>query len=192
MTMSINRAVALLVAILAATACQDSAVSPDNAADVGSPTFALLPDPTLVSFGPTSCSLTSSATGAVSCSWTINNPDQIKLITSAEALLTASYDCVNPKNGRIASSEDRQLRTADQYPVDSATSLTGSNVAISPPFLPTDNTGNQKKQNACKGNSVVQGLSWSLDYWQVSAITTVGTARMACFASDNRNGCQTL
>jgi hypothetical protein len=191
MTMSINRAVVVLAAIFVVTACRD-ATSPDNPADVRTPAFVLAPDPTLVSFGLTSCTLTSSATGAVSCSWSISNPNETKLITSAEALVNADYDCVNPKNGRTASSEVRLLRTANQYPVDSATSMTGSNEALAPPDLPTDLTGKLKKQNACNGNSVVQGLSWSLDYWQVSVITTVGTARMACFASDNRNGCQTL
>ena len=190
--MSINRAVAVLVAICALTACQDSPAGPDKAPDLKGPSFAITPDPTLVTFSLTSCSLTSSATGAISCSWNISNPNETKLITSAEALLTASYDCVNPKNGRTASSQDRQIRTADQYPVDSATSLNGSNVAVAPPFLPTDYTGKMKKQNACSDHQVVTGLTWSLDYWQVSVITVSGTARMNCFASDNRNGCQTL
>ena len=190
--MSINRAVAALVAICALTACHDSSTGPDNALDLKGPSSAITADPTLVTFGSASCSLTSSATGAISCSWNISNPDQTHLITSAEALLTASYDCVNSRNGRTASSENRQLRTADQYPVDSATSLTGSNVSLAPPLLPTTYTGKMKKQNACADHQVVQGLSWSLDYWQVSVITVSGTARMNCFASDNRNGCQTL
>jgi hypothetical protein len=193
MTMSINRAVAALAAICALTACQDSPAGPNSAPDLKGPSFVITPDPTLATFNSASCSLTSSATGAISCSWNISNPNETHLITSAEALLTASYDCVNPKNGRVASSQDRPLRTADQYPVDSATSLTGSNVAVAPPLLPTDYTGKMKKQNACSDHQLVQGLSWSLDYWQISVVTVMGTtARMNCFASDNRNGCQTL
>jgi hypothetical protein len=127
----------------------------------------------------------------VSCSWNISNPGLNSLNLWAQAVLTVNYDCVNPHNGHIASTESRQLETLQQYFGVSAATLTGTNVGLPPTFLPTDLRGHDKKQNACKGNGVPMSLSYSLTYWDVSVITTTGAQRFSCFASDNRLGCFT-
>jgi hypothetical protein len=153
--------------------------------------FTLVADPTLVTFNSASCSLSSAATGAVSCSWNIDNPALNPLNLWAEAFVNVDYECVNPKNGRVASTEQRQLRTLKQYFGLSDASLTGADESLPAPQLMNDYTGKMKKMNACSGNTVPQNLSWSLAYWDVSVVTTTGTLRMSCFASDNSNGCFT-
>lgn len=153
--------------------------------------IAVAPDPTLVTFNSASCAVTNATLGAVSCSWNISNPAQHSLNLWAQAILTATYNCVNPHNGRIASTEQRPLETLQQYFGVSSATLSGTNVALPLPFLPTDYRGQLKKQNACKGNGVVVALSYSLEYWDVSVITTAGTLRFSCFASDNRLSCFT-
>jgi hypothetical protein len=185
-----GRALMIWCTMMLAAACTDSPAAPASSisTDVS---FVIVPDPTLVTFNSASCTLTSASAGFVSCSWNISNPAETVLNLNVQAILTALYDCVNPHNGRIASSEQRNLSTlVQQFSVSSAT-LTGTNVPLPPTFLPTNLTGKFKKENACKGNQVVQSLSYSLEYWSVSVIT-VGTAiRQSCFASDNREGCFT-
>ncbi|HEX6576381.1 MAG TPA: hypothetical protein VF042_15540 [Gemmatimonadaceae bacterium] len=189
---SLRRSTVLTLAALALGACSESPTTPTNVTTMESLGTAAVVDPTLVTFNSASCTLTSSVTGIVNCSWNISNPAQEVVNLSATALLDVSYDCVNPKNGRVQSSETTQLRT---FRVESgvfSTSLTGTNVALPWLILPTDFSGSLKKQNACKGNHVPQNAEWSLNYWDVSVITTTGTPRMSCFASDNRNGCFTI
>ena len=186
---SSRRAAMVLCTMIFAGACQDSPTAPaSRASDVS---FLIVPDPTLVTFNSASCTLTNATAGFVSCSWNISNPAETVLNLSVQAILTASYDCVNPNNGRIASSEQRELSTLTQQSGASAPTLTGTNVALPPTFLPTDNRGKLKKENACKGNQEVQSLSYSLTYWSVSVIAVGGTLRQSCFASDNREGCFT-
>ena len=153
--------------------------------------IAVAPDPTLVTFNSASCAVTNSTLGRVSCSWNISNPSQHSLNMWAQAILTATYNCVNPHNGRIASTEQRELETLVQYFGVNSSTLTGTSVALPLPFLPTDYRGQLKKENACKGNGVVVALSYSLEYWDVSVITTTGTQRFSCFASDDRLSCFT-
>jgi hypothetical protein len=175
-----------------ATACSDAPTSPENAlAPRSLITISVTPDPTLVSFGLTTCALTNSASGAVSCSWNINNPGLHVLNLWAQAVLTVNYDCVNPKNGRIASSEQRDLETLVQFSGVSDALLVGSNVALPATFLPTDLKGQDHKLNACKGQNVPMSKVYSLTYWDVSVITTSGQQRFSCFGSDNRLGCFT-
>jgi hypothetical protein len=188
--MSVSRVCAFLLGVAVITACQDSPTEPQltRSATID---IAIDPDPTLVTFNSASCSLTNASTGAVSCSWNISNPAQHSLNLWTQAVLTATYNCVNPHNGRIASTEVRELETIQQSFGVSAPTLSGSNVALPLPFLPTDLTGRQKKENACKGNGVVVALSYALSYWDASVITTSGTLRFSCFASDDRLGCFT-
>jgi hypothetical protein len=153
--------------------------------------ISVVPDPTLVTFNSASCSLASALIGTANCSWNISNPDANTLNLAAEIDLTATYNCVNPHNSRIASAEQRELSTLIQQFSVSATTLLGSNVPIPPPFLPVNNTGKFKKENACKGNQIVQGLSYQISYWRISVITVGGVQRVGCFASDNREGCFT-
>lgn len=189
---NLHRSLVILSGILFVTACQDSPTAPtDLTPSLPAPRFAIVPDPTLVTFNSASCSLTDASTGAVSCSWDISNPNEVNLNLFTEAILEASYDCVNPHNGRIASSQVREL-LAIRPAFDSAASITGSNVALPLPVLPTFYEGSQKKLNACKGNTVVQGLTWRLAYWDVLVASTEGTtARQSCFGSDDRFGCFT-
>jgi hypothetical protein len=190
---NLQRSLVILSGILFATGCQDSPTAPTNFASPHSALgIAIAPDPTLVTFNSASCTLTDASTGAVSCSWDISNPNQTHLNLFTEAILEASYDCVNPHNGRIASSQVRDL-LAIRPTADSVASITGSNVALPLPVLPTFYEGSQKKLNACKGNTVVQDLTWRLAYWDVLVASTEGTAaRQSCFGSDNRFGCFTL
>lgn len=176
----------------AIAACSDAPTSP---AQLDGPRslvqISVTPDPTLVTFNSASCSLTNASTGAVSCSWNISNPALNSLNLWAQAVLSVTYDCVNPHNGRVASTEQRDLETLQQYFGVSDASLTGSNVALPLTLLPTDFTGNQKKLNACKGNGVPMSITYSLAYWDVSVITVTGAQRFSCFGSDNRLGCFT-
>jgi hypothetical protein len=188
--MYVKRVLIVLSAAIVVTACQDSPTAPASPApsDVS---FLIVPDPTLVTFNSASCTLTNASAGFVSCSWNISNPAATLLNLNVQAILTASYDCVNPHNGRIQSSEQRELPTLRQFFSVASTTITGDNIALPPTFLPTDNTGRFKKENACKGNQVVQSLIYSLTYWQISVITVGGTLRQSCIASDNREGCFT-
>jgi hypothetical protein len=189
---TLRRTIALAIAGLTFTACENS-TAPENT----TPAIALFTgigaavDPTLVTFNSASCTLNSSSTGSTSCSWNISNTAELTLNLFAEALLDVTYDCVNARNGRVHSTEMTQIRTFKQYSGVNSATLTQSNDALPIPVLPTDFSGSMKKENACKGNSVPQNASWSLNYWDVSVITTSGTQRMHCFASDNRNGCFT-
>ena len=189
---SFKRVLVMLTGLGSSPACQDSPAGPESdygAADGTSP--AITPVPSLVTFNSASCTLTSASTGAVSCSWDISNPAQTSLNLWTEALLQASYDCVNPKNGRIASSEVREIWTARPESGISSPSITGSNVALPLPALVNDYQGSMKKLNACRGNTVVQNLAWSLEYWDVAVAAIGGTLRESCFGSDNRYGCFT-
>jgi len=188
---SIRRAIVGLFTIGMVSACEDAPTAPYSRLDF-TPQSIVTVDPTLVTFNSASCAMTNTSTGRVACSWDIGNPGSHVLNLWAEAFVTASYDCVNPKNGRIASSEARQLRTLHQSFGVSATSLTASNQQLPLVALINDYTGKMNKLNACKGNQVPQSVTWSLDYWDVSVITVAGTQRMSCFASDNTNGCLTL
>ena len=189
---SIKRIVVIVSGIALMTACQDIPTSPLSrtpSQSVGR--VAIIPDPGLVTFNSGSCSLTDASNGAVSCSWNLSNPDENTLNFFAEALLIASYDCVNPKNGRIASSQTREVGTAYGQSGVSSASLTGTDVALPLPALPSGYTGSQKKLNACNGNTVVQNLTWSLDYWDFAVAAVGGTLRQSCYGSDDRFGCFT-
>jgi hypothetical protein len=188
----LQRGLIMLSGIAFMTACQDSPTAPDNFMPPPStlrPT--ITPDPTLVTFNSASCTLVSSAIGSVHCSWDISNPSANTVNLAVQVSLQASYDCIHPKTGRIATSEVRDLGTLYQESGVSSTSLTGTDVALSLPFLPTDYRGSMKKLNACKGNEVVQNLTWSMTYWEVTVTAIGGTLRQSCFAFDNRNGCYT-
>ena len=187
---SSRRAAMVLCTMIFAGACQDSPTAPASPAS-SDVSFLIVPDPTLVTFNSASCTLTNATAGFVSCGWNISNPAATTLNLNVQAILTASYDCVNPHNGRIASSEQRELSTLRQFFSVSSTTLAEASLALPPTFLPTQNTGKFKKENACKGNQEVQSLTYSLTYWSVSVITVGGTLRQSCFASDNREGCFT-
>jgi hypothetical protein len=188
---SIRRAVAPLVAVGLTIACSEAPTAPQ--ADLRlSHVIIQAVDPTLVTFNSASCTLASASTGQVSCSWNISNPDANVMNLWAEGILVVNYQCVNPKNGRIASSEQREISTLQQFFSVSATSLTGSNSLLPLPNLPNDLRGKQNRENACRGNGEPQGMTWRLDYWDVSVITVGGIQRFSCAASDNRNGCFTL
>lgn len=188
----LRRALTLLAFVVSSTACSDTPTSPDNLSTPSSLiAISVTPDPTLVTFNSASCTLTNAAAGLVSCSWNISNPGLNSLNQWAQAILTVSYDCVNPHNGHIASSEQRELETLVQRFGQTGATLTGTNVALPATFLPTNLKGQDHKQNACKGNGVPMSLSYALTYWDVSVITTTGTQRFSCFASDNRLGCFT-
>ena len=187
--MIVSRVCAFLLGVSVITACQDSPTEPQlrPSATID---IAIEPDPTLVTFNSATCSLSNAATGVVSCSWNISNPAEHPLNMWAQAILIATYNCVNPHNGRIASTEQRELETLYQTFAVGPT-LSGTNVALPPPFLQVNGRGRDKKNNACKGNGVVTALSYQLAYWDVSVITTSGTLRFSCRASDNRLGCFT-
>lgn len=189
---SFKRVLVMLTGLGFITGCQDSPTGPGSVTSM--PAMArvvITPDPSLVTYNFASCTLIDASTGAVSCSWDIGNPDENTLNFFAEALLQASYDCVNPKNGRVASSQVREIETLRGESGVSSSSLTGTNVALPLPNLPTDYTGSMKKLNACSGNSVVRNLTWSLEYWDVTVAALGGTLRQSCFGSDNRFGCFT-
>jgi hypothetical protein len=189
----LRRTLTLLAFVVSSSACSDT--PPTSPQNVLAPSplieIAVTPDPTLVTFNAASCTLTNSFTGALSCNWNISNPSLNSLNLWAQAILTVNYDCVNPHNGRIASSEQRDLETIRQFFGVSSATLTGTNVALPQALLPTNLRGQDKKLNACKGNGVPMSLVYSLTYWDVSVITTSGTQRFSCFASDNRLGCLT-
>ena len=184
----------LLAFVVSSSACTDTPTSPEPE-NLLTPSslisIAVTPDPTLVTFNSASCTLTNSFTGAVNCSWNISNPALNSLNMWAQVVLTVSYDCVNPHNGRIASSEQRDIETFRQFFGVSDATLTGTNVPLPQALLPTNLRGQDKKLNACKGNGVPVSLVYALTYWDVSVITTSGTQRFSCFASDNRLGCFT-
>ena len=187
----LRRALSALTIVTSMISCSEAPTAPTVTPSPAAPQFLITPDPTLVTFNSASCAITNAAAGFSACSWNISNSSQTVLNLSVQVVLSAAYDCVNPHNGRIASTEQRDLSTLRQYFSVSDATLTGTNVALPPPFLPTENTGKFKKENACKGNQVVQNLSYSIAYWSVSVVTVGGTLRQSCFASDDREGCLT-
>ena len=182
-------AAAMLALFVAA--CSDAPTSPREITASSLIAIAVTPDPTLVTFNVASCALTNVSAGIVTCSWDITNSAANSLNLWAQAILTVNYNCVNPNNGHIASSETRDLETLVQLFGQTSTSLTGTNVVLPATFLPTGLKGKLHKDNACKGNGVPMGIQYTLTYWDVSVITTSGTQRFSCFASDNRLGCFT-
>jgi len=188
----LGRTIAAAIFAELALACSDSPTSPT---EVRGPQYLIdisaIVDPTLVTFNSASCSLTNAGAGIVTCSWNISNAAENSLNMWAQTVLTATYDCVNPNNGRIASSEQRSLETLIQFFGQTSATLTGTNVALPAPFLPTGLKGQEHKQNACKGNAVPMGIHYSLAYWDVSVITTGAPQRFSCFGSDDRLGCLT-
>lgn len=187
-----RKCIAAVMFALVAAACSDAPTSPGNALTPSSLiSISVTPDPTLVTFNSASCALTNTAAGIVTCNWNITNAAANSLNLWAQAILTVNYDCVNPNNGRVASSETRDLETLFQLFGQSSTSLTGTNVVLPATFLPTGLKGKEHKDNACKGNGVPMSIQYSLTYWDVSVITTTGTQRFSCFGSDNRLGCFT-
>ena len=187
----LRRVLAVLTVGMTVASCSDAPSGPELRGPLSLIDISAVVDPTLVTFNSASCTLTNANVGNVSCSWNITNAAANSLNLWAQTILTASYNCVNPNNGRIASSEERNLETLVQFFGQNSTSLTGTNVALPPPFLPTNFKGQDHKQNACKGNAVPIGIHYTLTYWDVSVITTSGTQRFSCFASDDRLGCLT-
>ena len=188
----LRRTLTLLAFVVSSSACSDTPTSPETFVSPSSLiSIAVTPDPTLVTFKSASCTLNNSSTGAVTCSWNISNSALNSLNMWAQVILTVSYDCVNPHNGRIASSEQRDIETFRQFFGVSDATLTGTNIPLPQALLPTNLRGKDKKLNACKGNGEPTSLVYSLTYWDVSVVTTSGSQRFSCFASDNRLGCFT-
>jgi hypothetical protein len=188
----LKHALSLLTVAIAMSACQDSPTAPAEITSLNAPRLTITADPTLVTFNSASCSLADAATGSVHCSWNIANPAETHLNLWAQAIVTASYNCINPKNGRVSSTERRDQTTLIMQSDVSSPALTGRDEALPAPALYNDYTGKNKKLNACSGSNVPQSLTWSLSYWNVGAITVSGALRMNCYASDNRDGCFTL
>src|ERR1044071_2195963 len=110
-----RKCIAAVMFALVAAACSDAPTSPGNALTPSSLiSISATPDPTLVTFNSASCALTNAAAGIVTCNWNITNAAANSLNLWAQAILTVNYDCVNPNNGRVASSETRDLETLVQ------------------------------------------------------------------------------
>lgn len=201
--MSFPRSILFLTATAGVlTACDSVPTAPENvtARDRGiamtistDPAF----DPALVSYNSASCTLQDASTGSVACSYDLGNPTGQSRDIYPGAYLRVSYDCVNPKNGRIASSASIEQSVYTWRLAVTETSISATDDPLPAPYIPANNyTGKDKKYNACKGSNVVSVTDISMLYWEIWIDNWYSGQpgadyRWSCYASDDRFGCVT-
>jgi hypothetical protein len=198
-TMNAARFATVAAAVFAVAACQEAPTAPQSLAfepNSARKTHWSDHDNTIVTFNSASCTLVNAATGSVQCSWDISNgPNPFNVYP--EALLDVTYNCVNPSNGRIASTSNRE-RWVWSNGVEGITTGTSveTNHQLNPPNIWNSYTGKDKKFNACKGSQVVSITNTSMLYWDLYVDNWYdgqpwADYRYGCFASDARYECLT-
>src|SRR5215218_521548 len=102
---AMKRIIAAAFVALTLAACSETTTEPDTSTVPTQPaSFSAALPGTNVSINSGSCSLISSDTGEVRCSYDIANPDAILININPEAHLIMSYQCVNASTGKVQSS----------------------------------------------------------------------------------------
>jgi hypothetical protein len=194
---------AAVVAAMLLAACSESSTGPEVSAPENgtvtpaAPIFsASLPGTTaLISSG--SCSLISSSTGEVRCSYDVSNPDGLLLNIYPGARLKLDYECVN-SIGKVQSTGTavRWATGADVYGV-TATNPTATDVELTPPVIPNSYVHKDSKFNACKGKQKVVVTNYTMVYWEIYldnwySVQPAADYNFTCLASDSDyRGCAT-
>ena len=166
--------------------CSEGLTEPATTNIPQSPSLAVATSIPGVTFNSASCTLASSTTGEVRCSWDITNANGTSLEYWAQASMAITYNCLDSR-GQIRSSGTANTWTYQYYPHVTSTSITGTNQQL-PTVIPYNRaTGSSKKYNACKSGQQLQITGYTMPYWEVY-IQTLGNDG-ACLASDNRKGC---
>jgi hypothetical protein len=138
-----------------------------------------------VSFNSASCTLVSSTTGEVRCSWDITNANGTSLDYWADAYMSITYNCLN-NTGQIRSSGTANVWTYLAYTSVTSTSITGANQQLPTARPSNTGTGSSKKYNVCKGGQQLQITGYAMQYWDIYIETPT---ERACLGSDDRYGC---
>jgi hypothetical protein len=190
-----------VVVVALFTGCQDF-----SARSVG-PTLRFAPkstistepdfDATMVTYNSVACT-SGPYSATASCSYDLSNPTlglrNVSLIAYMDDI---TYDCVNPKTGKVASSGFAPYGTAvGPFFTTTAATISGANSLLGPPDLPNSYTGKDKKRNACAGTNVVRITDGTMSYWRIYVHNYVegqdrGDFRWSCYASDDHEGCFT-
>jgi hypothetical protein len=192
------RLIAAAVLAIMLAACTENPTDPGTGKSAAQPaSFSVAVPGTTASITSYSCSLKSSTTGEVRCSYDIANPDQQLLNLYPQAALKIDYKCVNANTGKIQSSG-----TGVRWPGLSIEGVTASNptatdVQLSTVTLSNSYTHSDTKLNACKGKQTLVITSYSMSYWELYVDNWYGGQpntdyHSICVASDHRFGCATL
>jgi hypothetical protein len=178
-------------------ACSESPTNPDpETSSAGRPSLSVTLPGTNVTINSAACSLVSSSTGGVKCSYDVSNPDGLLMNIYPQAVLQVDYQCVNPSTGKIMSSSTMNRWTWGYHEGLTATSYTATDEALTNPALPSNYTRSNKKYNACKGKQTPVPTHYALAYWEVGVDNYYSGQpnadyRYVCLASQNWYGCAT-
>ena len=137
-----------------------------------------------VSFNSASCTLVSSTTGEVRCSWDITNSNGMSLNIFPQAHMAITYNCLNNR-GQIRSSGTTNAWSYLSFLGVTSTSITGTNQQLVT-AVPYTGWGSSKRFSTCKASQQVQITGYAMLYWHIIIDTPTASA---CLGSDNRMGC---
>jgi hypothetical protein len=164
---AMKRVIAAAFVALTLAACSESATAPESSPVPAQPaSFSAALPGTNVSINSGSCTLISSSTGEVRCSYDIANPDGILINIWPEAHLVMNYQCVNSSTGKIQSSGTGSrwiygaVTVTDVHP-------TATNTQLSTATLPNDYVRKDTKRNTCKGKQTLVITNYAMDYFDV-------------------------
>ena len=166
-------------------ACSEAPTDPAGTYSPESPSLAVATSIPGVAFNSASCTLASSTTGEVRCSWDITNANETSLDYWVQAYMTITYNCLN-NTGQIRSGgTTNQWSSLSSLGVTS-TSITGTNQQLVTAVPNNTGTGSSKKFNACKGSQQVEITGYTMKYWHV---WISGAGKDQCLGSDGSYGC---
>jgi len=185
MFLTIRMVASTALAILLAS-CSEGPTEPAATNIPQSPSLALATVIPGVAFNSASCTLASSTTGEVRCSWDITNASGTSLDYYPQAYMAITYNCLN-NTGQIRSSGTANEWSTLSFRAVASTSITGTNQQLTTAVPYNIGSGSSKKYNVCKGTQQLQITGYTVEYWHI--LIDAGTAGNACLGSDNRYRC---
>ena len=192
---------AALAAMLLA-ACSESTTAPETSAPEHGTSSSSNPAPSFsatlpgsnVSVTSGSCSLISSVTGEVHCSYDVSNPDQLSINIYPEAQMAIDYQCVNATTGKIYSTGTGYRWTWIPFERVTEANPTGTDIKLGSATLPSGNSGKYHKSNACKAKQKLVITKYSLYHWDIWVDNYYDNQPSAdyqwmCYAEDGMYGC---
>ena len=190
---------AALAAMLLA-ACSESSTAPEaSAPEPGpasspAPSFSATVPGTNISITSGSCTLISSTTGEVHCSYSISNPDQVLINFYPEARLAIDYQCLNASTGKVQSSGTGYRWPWLYFGNVTDANPTGVDVKLGSAVLPNNNTGKYQKSNTCRKSQKLVITKYTMVYWDIW-VDNYYTGQPsdqyadACYSDDGKYGC---
>jgi hypothetical protein len=166
-------------------ACSEVPTDPAETNIPQSPSLAVATSIPGVTFNSASCTLASSTTGEVRCSWDITNANGTGLEYWVQAYMSITYNCLN-STGQIRSSGTTKQWSSLEFHGVTSTSITGTNQQLVTAVPNNTYTGNTKRYNACKGGQQLQITGYAMQYWHV---WVEGAGESECLGSDGSFGC---